>query len=161
MQVGGAFLVSTHPVTTVSSLPCFKCESEEGFSVFTHHSTTHPPSLASNASQRGCFQSSSTTAPPTPPPSLQMRVLLKPLVSFVMNATTPDTFVKTVDNTSIAFATISNPITLLITAPIIKMALSTKDLQTTNPMETMMAFMEMVNSSTKVDKLVFRLLNRR
>jgi len=42
--------------------------------VLTHHTTTHSPSLASNVSRRGCFQSSLTTPPPIPPPSLQMRV---------------------------------------------------------------------------------------
>jgi hypothetical protein len=82
------FLVSTHPVPPpslqmrvrggVSSphhhpfpLPRFKCKSVGVFSV---HTTTHYPSLTSNASRRGCFQSSSTTPPPIPSPLLQMQV---------------------------------------------------------------------------------------
>jgi len=48
----------------------------------------HSPSLTSNASWRGCFQSSSTTAPPTPPPLLQMRVGGGGLV-LIYHTTTP------------------------------------------------------------------------
>jgi hypothetical protein len=57
MRVGGGVfsLYSSHHHS--SPLPRFKCESEGAFLVFTHHTTTRLPSLASNASRRGRFNS--------------------------------------------------------------------------------------------------------
>ena len=58
-ELEGSFVASTHSVPP----PSLQCESEGVVSVFTHHTTTHPPSLASNASRRGCLSLDTTCSP--------------------------------------------------------------------------------------------------